>query len=135
MRKASKIRRCGPGKSYSAKLFHVDNETVIVSAGLKSEAEIPLWQFKDMRGTHNVNVGDEVEVEIETVEDGYGRTRLSREKACRARAWEQIEAAYNDQTVIEGVLTSRVKGGFSVMIENVRGFFTGLIVWISIITG
>lgn len=113
------------GEVVLGKVIHVDNETVIVSAGLKSEAEIPLWQFKDMRGAHNVNVGDEVEVEIETVEDGYGRTRLSREKACRARAWEQIEAAYNDQTVIEGVLTSRVKGGFSVMIENVRGFLPG----------
>ncbi len=113
------------GEVVLGKVIQVDSDTVVVSAGLKSEAEIPLGQFKDMRGKYNVNVGDEVEVEIETVEDGYGRTRLSREKACRVRAWEQIEAAYEDQTVIEGVLTNRVKGGFSVMIENVRGFLPG----------
>ncbi len=113
------------GEVVLGKVMHVGNENVIVSAGLKSEAEIPLWQFKDMRGNFDVNVGDEVEVEIETVEDGHGRTRLSREKACRARAWEKIEKAFEDQTVIEGVITSRVKGGFSVSIENVRAFLPG----------
>ena len=113
------------GEVVLGKVMHVGNENVIVSAGLKSEAEIPLWQFKDMRGKFDVNVGDEIEVEIEAIEDGYGRTRLSREKACRARAWERIESAFEDQTVIEGVITSRVKGGFSVTIENVRAFLPG----------
>ena len=113
------------GEVVLGKVMHVGNENVIVSAGLKSEAEIPLWQFKDMRGRYDVNVGDEVEVEIETVEDGYGRTRLSREKACRARAWEKIESSFESQSVIEGVITSRVKGGFSVSIENVRAFLPG----------
>lgn len=113
------------GEVVLGKVMHVGNEYVIVSAGLKSEAEIPLKQFKDMTGELNINVGDEVEVEIEAVEDGSGRTRLSREKACRLRAWEKIESAYEDQSVIEGVLTNRVKGGFSVMIQNVRGFLPG----------
>lgn len=113
------------GEVVLGKVMHVGNENVIVSAGLKSEAEIPLWQFKDMRGRYDVNVGDEVEVEIETVEDGYGRTRLSREKACRARAWEKIESAFESQSVVEGVITNRVKGGFSVSIENVRAFLPG----------
>jgi len=113
------------GEVVIGKVMHVGNENVIVSAGLKSEAEIPLWQFKDMRGSYNVSVGDEVEVEIETVEDGYGRTRLSREKACRARAWEKIEVAFEQQTSIEGLITSRVKGGFSVSLENVRAFLPG----------
>lgn len=113
------------GEVVLGRVMHVDSEIVIVSAGLKSEAEIPIWQFKDMRGNFDVNVGDEVEVEIETVEDGYGRTRLSREKACRARAWEKIETAFEEQTTIEGVITSRVKGGFSVSIENVRAFLPG----------
>ncbi len=113
------------GEVVLGKVMQVGNENVVVSAGLKSEAEIPIWQFKDMRGNFDVNVGDEIEVEIETVEDGYGRTRLSREKACRARAWEKIEKAFEEKSTIEGVITSRVKGGFSVLIENVRSFLPG----------
>ena len=106
-------------------VVHVGKDNVIVSAGLKSEAEIPLWQFKNLRGEHDINVGDEVEVEIEAVEDGYGRTRLSREKACRVRAWEKIEKVFEDQTTIEGLINNRVKGGFSVSLENVRAFLPG----------
>ena len=113
------------GEVVKGKIMHVDSDNVVVSAGLKSEAEIPLWQFKDMKGEYHVNVGDEVDVEIETVEDGYGRTRLSREKARRAEAWVTIEQAFSDQEVIKGVITSRVKGGFSVSIENVRAFLPG----------
>ena len=113
------------GEVILGKIVHVGRENVIVSAGLKSEAEIPLWQFKDMKGEYNVKVGDEVEVEIETVEDGNGRTRLSREKACRARAWEKIEKAFEDQSVITGLITSRVKGGFSISIDNIRAFLPG----------
>ena len=113
------------GEVILGKIVHVGRENVIVSAGLKSEAEIPLWQFKDMKGEYNVKVGDEVEVEIEAVEDGNGRTRLSREKACRARAWEKIAKAFEDQSVITGLITSRVKGGFSISIDNIRAFLPG----------
>ncbi len=106
-------------------VVHVSKDNVIVSAGLKSEAEIPLWQFKNLRGEYEINIGDKVEVEIEAVEDGYGRTRLSREKACRVRAWEKIEKVFEDQTSIEGLINNRVKGGFSVSLENIRAFLPG----------
>ncbi len=113
------------GEMVLGKVVHVGKENVIVSAGLKSEAEIPLWQFKDMKGQCDINVGDEVEVEIETLEDGYGRTRLSREKACRARTWEKIETVFEDEATIEGLITNRVKGGFSVSLDHVRAFLPG----------
>ena len=113
------------GEVVLAQIVEIDKEFVLVNAKLKSEAEIPISQFKDMKGEINLKVGDEVEVEIESIEDGSGRTRLSRDKACRVRAWEKIEAAYSEQSVITGVITSRVKGGFSVAIENVRGFLPG----------
>ena len=114
-----------PGKVILGQVVNVSSENVTVSAGLKSEAEIPIVQFKDINGIVDVKVGDEVEVEIEAVEDGYGRTRLSREKACRARAWEEIEKSFNDQTVIKGKLISRVKGGFTVSVYNMRAFLPG----------
>jgi len=113
------------GEMVLGKVVHVGKENVIVSAGLKSEAEIPLWQFKNLKGECNINVGDEVEVEIEALEDGYGRTRLSREKACRARAWEKIEKVFEAEETIEGLITNRVKGGFSVSLEHVRAFLPG----------
>ena len=114
-----------PGKVILGQVVNVSAENVTVNAGLKSEAEIPIVQFKDFNGVVDVKVGDEVEVEIEAVEDGYGRTRLSREKACRARAWEEIEKSFNEQTVIKGQLISRVKGGFTVSVYNMRAFLPG----------
>ncbi len=113
------------GEVVLGKVVHVGSDNVIVSAGLKSEAEIPISQFRNMRGEYSVKVGDEVEVEIEAVEDGSGRTRLSHEKACRARTWKQIENAFAEGALITGVMTNRVKGGFSVMIQTVRGFLPG----------
>ena len=108
-----------------AQIVEIDKEYVLVNANLKSEAEIPISQFRDMKGEINLKVGDEVEVEIESIEDGSGRTRLSRDKACRVQAWQKIETAYSEQSVIVGVITNRVKGGFSVSIENVRAFLPG----------
>ena len=113
------------GEVVLAKIVEMNKEYVLVNANLKSEAEIPISQFKDMKGEVNVKVGDEVEVEIESIEDGSGRTRLSRDKACRVRAWETIELAHAENSEITGVITSRVKGGFSVLIENVRAFLPG----------
>ena len=113
------------GEVVLGKIVQVGNENAVVSVGLKSEAEIPLWQFKDMSGKVDIKEGEEYEVEIEAVDDGSGRTRLSREKACRARTWEQIETAFAEQTIITGMLTNRVKGGFSVSIQNIRGFLPG----------
>ena len=113
------------GQVVLGEVVDINSDIVIVNAGLKSEAEIPLWQFKDMTGAVDIKIGDKVDVEIEAVEDGQGRTRLSREKACRAKAWAEIEEAFNEQTVVTGVLTSRVKGGFTVSISNIRGFLPG----------
>ncbi len=114
-----------PGTVILGEIVEIGKETVLVDAGLKSEAEIPLWQFKDMKGEVNIKVGEEVEVEIEAIEDGYGRTRLSREKASRARAWEKIEQAFQESSVIEGVITARIKGGFQVSVEGIRAFLPG----------
>ncbi|MDE0308251.1 MAG: 30S ribosomal protein S1 [Acidiferrobacterales bacterium] len=113
------------GEIVLAQIVEIDKDYVLVNANLKSEAEIPISQFRDMKGEVNLKVGDEVEVEIESIEDGSGRTRLSRDKACRVQAWEKIETAYSEQSVILGVITSRVKGGFSVSLENVRAFLPG----------
>ncbi len=117
-----------PGDVITGEVVDVDGEFVIVNAGLKSEAEIPASQFKDDSGQLTVNIGDTVEVAIESLEDGFGHTRLSREKACRARAWDQLEKALEEQAVIEGVISGRVKGGFTVTIQGIRAFLPGSLV-------
>src|SRR6202162_5488693 len=104
------------------------SDVVIVNVGLKSEAVIPLEQFKNERGEVEVKAGDEVEVALDSVEDGTGETRLSREKAKRARTWTRLEEAFNKAEIVTGVITGRRKGGFTVEIENVRAFLPGSLV-------
>src|SRR5205823_459172 len=106
----------------------VTPDVVIVNVGLKSEAVIPLEQFKNERGEVEVKPGDQVEVALDSVEDGTGETRLSREKAKRARTWTRLEEAFNKSEIVTGVITGRVKGGFTVEIENVRAFLPGSLV-------
>jgi len=106
----------------------VTPDVVIVNVGLKSEAVIPLEQFKNERGELEVKAGDSVEVALDSVEDGTGETRLSREKAKRARTWTRLEEAFNKAEIVTGVITGRVKGGFTVEIENVRAFLPGSLV-------
>lgn len=106
----------------------INNDVVIIHAGLKSEGVVPLEQFKDENGELQVAVGDTVEVALDAVEDGFGETRLSREKAVRARAWITLEKAYEDQEVITGLLTGKVKGGFTVEIGLIRAFLPGSLV-------
>jgi len=101
---------------------------VIVSAGLKSEGVIPLSQFTNLSGEVEVNVGDEVEVVLEAVEDGFGETRLSREKAKRAKAWVVLEKSFEDEEIIKGVITGKVKGGFTVELGDIRAFLPGSLV-------
>ncbi len=101
---------------------------VIVSAGLKSEGVIPESQFMNHDGELEVAVGDEVEVVLEAVEDGFGETRLSREKAKRAKAWKQLEAAFEAGDIIKGVITGKVKGGFTVELGDIRAFLPGSLV-------
>ncbi len=117
-----------PGAVIMGEVVDLEGEFVIVNAGLKSEAEIPAVQFRDDKGELTVSVGDTVEVAIEAFEDGFGQTRLSREKACRARAWDELEKAHDDQSVTTGVITGKVKGGFTVSVEGIRAFLPGSLV-------
>jgi len=101
---------------------------VTVSAGLKSEGVIPEIQFKNLSGELEVAVGDDVEVVLEAVEDGFGETRLSREKAKRARAWKSLETSFEAEEIITGIITGKVKGGFTVELGDIRAFLPGSLV-------
>jgi small subunit ribosomal protein S1 len=121
-------QRIRPGMILTGLVVDVTPDVVIVNVGLKSEAVIPLEQFKNERGELEVKTGDSVEVALDSVEDGTGETRLSREKAKRARTWTRLEEAFNKAEIVIGVITGRVKGGFTVEIENVRAFLPGSLV-------
>jgi len=121
-------QRIRPGMILQGLVVDVTEDIVIVNVGLKSEAVIPVEQFKNERGELEVKTGDMVEVALDSVEDGNGETRLSREKAKRARTWTRLETAFNDSQIVTGVITGRVKGGFTVEIENVRAFLPGSLV-------
>ncbi|MGH8246762.1 MAG: 30S ribosomal protein S1 [Gammaproteobacteria bacterium] len=117
-----------PGTIVSGTVIDVRPDTVVVNAGLKSEALIPIEQFYDERGQLEVSVGDTVDVALDAVEDGFGATRLSREKAKRLMAWQNLEEAHEAGRTVTGVITERVKGGFTVDIESVRAFLPGSLV-------
>lgn len=117
-----------PGSIIMGTVIAVNDDVVIVSAGLKSEAVIPVEQFKGDGGEVEVSVGDEVEVALDAVEDGFGETRLSREKAIRARTWTALEKAFEGGEIVNGIINGRVKGGFTVEIDNVRAFLPGSLV-------
>jgi small subunit ribosomal protein S1 len=121
-------QRIRPGMILTGLVIDVTEDHVIVNVGLKSEAVIPLDQFRNERGELEVKAGDEVEVALDSVEDGTGETRLSREKAKRARTWTRLEQAFNNSEIVTGVITGRVKGGFTVEIDNVRAFLPGSLV-------
>jgi small subunit ribosomal protein S1 len=121
-------QRIRPGMILTGLVVDVTSDVVIVNVGLKSEAVIPLDQFKNERGEVEVKAGDSVEVALDSVEDGTGETRLSREKAKRARTWTRLEESFNKSEIVTGVITGRVKGGFTVEIENVRAFLPGSLV-------
>ncbi len=117
-----------PGAIITGIVVAINDDVVIVSAGLKSEAVIPVEQFKNDKIEGGLSVGDEVEVALDAVEDGFGETKLSREKAIRARTWIDLEKAFEDGAVVEGIINGRVKGGFTVEIDNVRAFLPGSLV-------
>src|SRR5580692_8395675 len=118
-------QRIRPGTILNGLIVEVGQDYVIVNVGLKSEAVIPSDQFKNEKGEIEVAVGETVEVALDSVEDGSGETRLSREKAKRARTWTRLETAFEKQEVVIGIITGRVKGGFTVEIDNVRAFLPG----------
>ena len=117
-----------PGSIVSGIVVDVYQDNVVVSAGLKSESWIPIDQFYDDKGELEVAVGDQVDVALDAVEDGYGETRLSREKAKRMLAWENLEKAHDANKTITGRITERVKGGFAVEVEGIRAFLPGSLV-------
>ncbi|MEE4191827.1 MAG: 30S ribosomal protein S1 [Halieaceae bacterium] len=117
-----------PGAIVTGVVIDIDNEWVTVHAGLKSEGIIPRSQFEDASGECELSVGDEVQVALETVEDGFGETRLSREKAKRAESWKELEAAHEADKVCKGVINGKVKGGFTVDINGIRAFLPGSLV-------
>ena len=121
-------QRIRPGMILTGLIVDVGDDMVVVNVGLKSEAVIPLEQFKNERGEIEVKAGDSVEVALDAMEDGTGETRLSREKAKRARTWTRLEESFNKSEIVTGTITGRVKGGFTVEIDNVRAFLPGSLV-------
>ena len=117
-----------PGAIIKGTVVAVNDDVVIISAGLKSEAVIPIEQFQNDKGEAEISIGDEFEVALDAVEDGFGETKLSREKAVRARTWIELEKAFEKGEVVTGMINGRVKGGFTVEIDNVRAFLPGSLV-------
>ncbi len=109
-------------------VMDITSEAVIVNAGLKSEGVIPRSQFLNQDGEIEVSVGDQVEVALDAVEDGYGATRLSREKAKRDQAWKQLEKAHEADEIVIGRINGKVKGGFTVELSDIRAFLPGSLV-------
>lgn len=117
-----------PGSIVTGTVVDIDSDWVTVNAGLKSEAIIPRSQFLNDKGELEVAVGDETLVALDAVEDGFGETKLSREKAKRAEAWKELEKAFEENAVVKGVINGKVKGGFTVELFNIRAFLPGSLV-------
>ncbi len=121
-------REMRAGEVINAEVVRIEQNVVVVDAGLKSESYISIEEFKDDRGEIEVDVGESVGVAIETIEDGYGETRLSREKAKRLAAWQDLEQAMEDSRLVEGFVNGKVKGGLTVMVNGIRAFLPGSLV-------
>src|ERR1700741_1987549 len=117
-----------PGSIVHARVLEVKPDVVIVDAGLKSEGVIPLQEFMNEQGEIKVAAGDEVEVALEAMEDGFGETRFSKEKAARIRTWDNLAKAFEKSEIVVGTITGKVKGGFTVDIGTVRAFLPGSLV-------
>ncbi len=117
-----------PGTIVNGTVIDITPDVVVVSAGLKSEGVIPIEQFKGPDGELEVEVGDIVEVTLDAVENGLGETRLSREKAKRAKAWQELEKAFENDEIVKGKITGKVRGGFTVELGNIRAFLPGSLV-------
>ncbi|MBU2918664.1 30S ribosomal protein S1 [Psychrosphaera sp. F3M07] len=117
-----------PGSIVKGTIVSIDRDLVLVDAGLKSESAIPAAQFKNHAGELEVAVGDVVDVALESIEDGFGETILSREKAKRYESWVRLEKACEEQEIVKGVISGKVKGGFTVEVEGIRAFLPGSLV-------
>jgi small subunit ribosomal protein S1 len=116
------------GAVITGTVVDIQPDSVIINAGLKSEGVVPIEQFRTADGGLEVDVGDEIEVSLEAVEDGFGETRLSREKAKRDQVWRRLEEAFENEEIVKGVISGKVKGGFTVDIEDIRAFLPGSLV-------
>jgi small subunit ribosomal protein S1 len=116
------------GAVVTGTVVDIQSDSVIVNAGLKSEGVIPIEEFKNTSGEIEVEVGDEVEVSLEAIEDGFGETKLSREKAKRDEVWRRLEKAFENEDIVKGIISGKVKGGFTVDIEEIRAFLPGSLV-------
>ncbi len=117
-----------PGSIVNATVIEIRNDYVVIDAGLKSEGIIPKNQFLDINGKLEIEIGDSVEVTLDMIEDGYGETIMSREKAKRTKVWSELESIQNSQEVIEGKVCGKVKGGFTVELMNIKAFLPGSLV-------
>ncbi len=116
------------GEVITAEVVKIQHNFVVVNAGLKSESYIPIDEFRNDRGELEIAVGDFIEVAIESLENGYGDTILSRDKAKRISAWNDLERALNEASIVSGYVSGRVKGGLTVMINGIRAFLPGSLV-------
>ena len=117
-----------PGAIVKGRVVAIQKDVVLVDAGLKSEAAIPVEQFKNLAGEIEVEVGDFIDVALDAVEDGFGETLLSREKAKRHESWVRLEKACEDKVTVIGIITGKVKGGFTVEVDGIRAFLPGSLV-------
>ncbi|MDZ4202241.1 MAG: 30S ribosomal protein S1 [Gallionella sp.] len=116
------------GELITAQVVRVDHNMVVVNAGLKSESLIPVEEFLDAKGELEIKAGDFVTVAIESLENGYGETKLSREKAKRLAAWHDLEVAMEEGKIVEGFVSGKVKGGLTAMVNGIRAFLPGSLV-------
>jgi len=117
-----------PGSIIRGTVISIDKNIVLVDAGLKSESTIPLEEFKNLQGKLEIKVNDEIDVSLESIENGFGETILSREKAKRHESWLMLEKSYENSEKVTGIITGKVKGGFTVEIEGIRAFLPGSLV-------
>lgn len=117
-----------PGAIVTGKVIDIANDLVTINVGLKSEGYVPTEQFKDADGNLEIKVGDEIEVALDAIENGWGETRLSREKAKRAKAWIVLRKAFENQEPVVGIISGKVKGGFTVELDTIRAFLPGSLV-------
>ena len=117
-----------PGSIVIATVIEIRDDYVVINAGLKSEGIIPKHQFLDLNGELEIALGDQVEVTLDIIEDGYGETIMSREKAKRTKVWTELEKIQNSQEIIEGKVCGKVKGGFTVELMNIKAFLPGSLV-------
>ena len=117
-----------PGSIITGTVVDIDNDDVTINVGLKSEGVVPKSQFLNPDGTFSLAIGDDVKVAMEVVDDGNGETRVSREKAKRKETWDKLETAFNDEEIVTGMISGKVKGGFTVDVADIRAFLPGSLV-------